>query len=266
MTVAYSNSKPIINSVYSAIEQMIVSNNATAPNTKLDVSAGLARDQSDTFDINLGDYRGSGASANATTTIDTAAVGINGIDTGELAATKMYYVYAVDGAQYGNSAGCIVSLNAPDTGPIMPYGYALYRHIGYAATDGSKNFLPMKQLGAGNYRKFLYNTIRATGVTSGNATTATAVSLTNLVPAVDGLNVHVYSALTPGAASRTLTLYAGDLTSAEAIVTGQVTSVVVTTVQDVVAELNSGAPRIGYAVANSGDAAAVSVAGFDFEV
>src|SRR6266436_2300941 len=55
------------------INGMSISNNATTPNTKVDVGAGMCRDNSDVFYMNLGNFNGflnGSITANSSTTID----------------------------------------------------------------------------------------------------------------------------------------------------------------------------------------------------
>lgn len=263
-----AQASPAVNLLYPGIAGAVVSNNATTPNTKVDVSAGIMRDQSDTFDINLGNVGGvyANVTANATTTIDTSVVGLNGIDTGVLQASKVYYIYAIADYRGFYLPGAIASLAAPSVGPLLPENYNIYRWVGFKVTDASVHFLPDYQYGEGNWRVFAFDAPQATAITAGNATSFTAVALTALVPAISNLPVMLATAFTPGAASRTLDLSPYGATGVAARITGQVTSVVVTTNSQVLARLNSGAPSVYYKVSNSGDAAAINVAGFSFTV
>lgn len=268
------NASPIVNLPFLYINDMRVSNNTTTPNTKIDVAAGICRDQNNIYDINLGDYLGLNASgtANSVTTINAAVSGINGIDTGSFAASKVYYVYVVADPVSGNATGCMISLAAPATGPLMPFGYSIYRHIGFAVSDSSVHFLLFYQSGNNNARIFTYDAPQATAVTAGNATSYTAVDLSALVPtpssALTSRNVPVnisYS-FTPGAASRTLKMQPVLATGDAVTITGQVTSVIVSGIAQVLAQLASAKSEINYKVANSGDAVALNVAGFNFYI
>lgn len=269
MTQNVSGLQQIVNAPYPAIFGCVVKNNATTPNTKLDITAGICRDQSNTFDANLGNYNGvnTSASADVTTTLDTGVVGVNGIDTGILQASKLYYIYVIFDKVYGDTvstAATIASLTGPSTGPLMPSGYSFYRLCGYAATDSSIHFLPMYNTGTGNDRTCFYDAPQATAITAGNATSYTAVSLANLVPPVDLTPVWIASAFTPDAASRILNLTPYGGTGNAIAVTGQVASVVVTSNSLVTSKLNSTNPSISYKVSNSSAAVALNVAGFQY--
>jgi len=267
MTQNVTGSSQIINAPYPVGFGAVATNNATTPNTKIDVSAGIWRDQSNTFDMNLGNYNGVNAnlSVDSVTVIDATTNGVNGLDTGTLTASRIYYVYIISDFIYGSTASipkCLISLTGPATGPLLPSGYGIYRWVDIMVTDSSAHFLPVNKLGNSNTRTIMYDAPQATAVTAGNATSYTAAALTNLVPAIDGTPVWIASAFTPGAASRILNLTPYGGTGNAIAITGQVTSVVVTSNSFLASKLNSGAPSISYKVSNSGDAAALNVAGF----
>lgn len=70
-------------------------------------------------------------------TCNLANTGINGIDTGAIAANKVYYFYAVVN---GAEVGIIASLNDPSTGPTG-YNYGEWMYQGAASTySGAANF------------------------------------------------------------------------------------------------------------------------------
>lgn len=236
------------------INGMNVSNNATTPNTKIDVSAGQCRDSNDVMDITF----------SAAITINAGANGaVNRLDAGTFAASKVYAVYAIGDSTGKLTAGGLLSLASNST-PTMPFGYDSYRLIGYAVSDGSTHFLPAYVAGNNNYRKFAYDAPQATAVTAGNATSYTAVALTAFVPPVENTPVSIAYAFTPGAASRTLKMTPGNATGDAVTITGQVISVVVSGNATVFSKVTSSVPEIDYKVSNGGDAVAINVAGFDF--
>jgi len=243
---------PFLNTKYMQIYSLPVTNNATTPNTKVDVGTGVCRDSTDTYDM----YN------NAAVTIDTGTTGLNGLDTGVLLASKVYYIHLVSDPVSGQTTGAMASLSA--TAPLMPFGYSAFRLVGYMVTDASVHFLPCYNSGDQNARVFKYDAPQATAVTAGNATSYTAVALTTLVPPVENLEVSIAYAFTPGAASRTLKMTPGNATGDAVTITGQVTSVVVSGNADVFSRVTAGVPEIDYKVANSGDAVAINVAGFNY--
>lgn len=229
-----------------------ISNDATTPNTKLDVAIGTCVDSTGTFQIAL----------TAPVVINAANTGLNGIDTGTFAASTMYNVFLIADPVTLQPSGCMISAAAI---PLLPFGYSAYALIGHAATDASIHFLPgYWSAGNGRNRLFMYDAPQATAITAGNATTYTAVDLTALVPLVDNLPVWVYSAFTPGAASRTLSMQPVGGTGAAVTITGQVTSVVVSTNNLMFAKIATAKPEIAYKVANAGDAVAIDVLGYEF--
>lgn len=231
-----------------------ISNNATTPNTKLDVATGTILDSTGTFQLVLG----------TAVTINAANTGLNGIDTGTLAASKVYAVHLVCDPQTLQTAGCMISLSA--TAPTLPFGYSAFALIGYAVTDSSAHFLKgYWTAGNSSERQFVYDAPQATAITAGAATTYTTVALTTLVPAVDNLPVSIAFDLTPSAAGRIMSLQPYGATGDAVSITGQVATVHVTGNAAVFAKLNSSAPSIAYKwSAGGGDAVALNVAGYTF--
>lgn len=229
-----------------------LSNNVATPNTKLDVATGSIMNSTGVYQM----------ISTSALTINAAANGLNGLDTGSLAASTLYYVYLIADPVDQNTMGAMISASAT---PLMPFGYSAYALIGYVRTDASSHFL-LGYWTAGNSgtRTFYYDAPIATAVTAGNATSYTAISLATFVPIVENTPVSVAFAFTPGAASRTLNLTPGNATGNAVTITGQVTSVVVSDNVTVLARVTSSVPEIDYKVANSGDAVAVNVAGYTF--
>jgi len=61
-------------------------------------------------------------------TINFATTGINGLDTGAIAANSLYYIYSV---QTSNTPGLVASLAAPTTGPT---GFTAWKEVGRCRT------------------------------------------------------------------------------------------------------------------------------------
>ena len=232
-----------------------ISNNATTPNTQLDIAAGSCLDSTGTFQMTLP----------ASVTINAANTGLNGLDTGSLVLSTVYAVYLVSDPVTQQATGAMISTSL--TGPLMPFGYSAYSLIGYIVTDASVHFLKgYWKAGDTAHRFFLYDAPQATAVTAGAATSYTGVALTKWVPALANGVVLINTAFTPGAASRVLDMQGGNSTGDQVIVTGQVTSVVVTTQSTMMSQLVSSVPTINYKVSNAGDAVAINVAGFYFNL
>lgn len=233
-----------------------ISNDATAPDTVINISAGSVLDSTGIFQL----------ISDSVVSIDASTNGLNGLDTGALGNNLLYAVYLIADPVTGLPIGGIVSLSA--TQPLMPFGYSAFKLIGYIRTDATADIL-LGYWTAGNSseRTFMYDAPIATAVTAGAATTDTAVTLATFVPAVNLTPAYIKFAMTPAAASRTLTLKTfgavGDMYQA----TSQVTAVVLRDTALVLASLNGGAPSIEYAwSAGGGDAVAINVAGYVFNI
>jgi|SRR5688572_7156551 len=270
MTTPQVQNDPIYSLPFIYVTGLNVSNNATTPNTKIDIAAGQCRDFNDVMDITLGSSNENlqGNTVTAPLTINASTNGAGGLDTGTFAASKVYAVYMIGDSRYYNPTSAVISLSL--TGPTMPFGYDSHRLIGFAVTDSSVHFLKMwvssGLQGRSNFRQFFFDAPQATSITAGNATSYTAIDLTALVPAIDNLAVNVFSALTPGAAGRGIFLQGANSTGDAVVELGQVTSVVLNSYNWVLSQLVSSVPKINYKVSNSGDAVAIKIAGFNFSV
>jgi hypothetical protein len=230
-----------------------ITNDATTPNSVIDIATGSILDSTGVYQL----------SVDSVLSPSTASSGLNGLDTGTVAASKVYAVYVVADPITQQATGAMYSLSL--TGPLMPFGYSAYALIGFVVTDSSANILVGTWTAGNNSRRsFFFDAPIATAVTAGNATTYTAVNLTAFVPALQDTPVSITYSFTPGAASRTLNLTPGNGVGNAVTITGQVTSVVVSGNAQLVSKVTAAVPEIDYKVTNSGDAVALRVAGFDF--
>lgn len=221
--------------------------------TVLSISAGQCRDATDVFDMNV----------LSPLSLNTAVVGLNGLDVGALAASKMYYVYVIADQTGFNPIGCLMSLSA---NPVMPFGYNILRQVGWWMTGGASTLLLGYVSGNGNDRRHYYDAIQATAITAGNATSYTAVDLSNLVPALDLMPVTLSIAITPNAAGNALFLRPTGGTGDSYVMKGQVAAVQLLEQVKLMSRLSSAAPKVDYKVSAGTDAAVVSVMGFDYSV
>lgn len=230
-----------------------ISNDGTTPDEIIDISSGSILDSTGVYQITSEDVLSP----------DITDSGLNGLDTGTVAASSVYAVYLVGDPVTQQEVGAMFSLSL--SGPLMPFGYSAYALIGYVVTDGTADIL-LGYWTAGNSsrRTFVYDAPIATAVTAGNATSYTAVDLSDFVPAVQNTPVSIAYAFTPGAAGRALNLTPGNAVGNAVTITGQVTSVVISGNAEVFARVTSSVPEVDYKVANSGDAVALNVAGYDF--
>lgn len=244
---------PVVNAAYLSVSGLEI---ASVSDSELSVQPGRARSSGNVNDI---------ITLSAALTLDAAANGINGLDTGALGNDTLYSLYLVGDSTGNNDAGVVLSLSA--SAPLMPVDYDMYRKIGYARTDGTADFLPGFWSGSANERIFFYDAPIATAITAGAATTDTAVTLATFVPAVAGLPVYINYEMTPAAASRTLTLKPYGAVGAVYNATSQVTSVVLRGTAIVQAQLLVGVPNIEYLwSAGGGDAVALNVAGYQYTI
>jgi len=237
---------PIVKIPYLNIKGLQVYYNS---NTKVNIAAGRCHDSTDIYDM----------VANDIIVIDTAAVGLNGLDTGVLVADKVYAIYLISDTVSGNPTGAIASLDF--TTPLMPFGYSAYRLIGFAVTDSAVHFLKMYTSGNANARKFTYDAPIATAVTAGASGTYAAVALAKFVPPMDQLPVMIQTKFTAAAAGSLLNMQGGNSTGDQVSIVGQITGLI-DNANVVLAQLVSGLPVINYKV--SAGTVAINVCGFDY--
>lgn len=174
---------PIVNQPFLYMNGLLLSNDATTPNTKLDVAAGIARDSNNIIDMNIGNYLGvnPGLAANTATVINFAVNGINGLDTGAIAASTFYYIFIIADSANNHQPAALASLSA--TAPTMPFGYDSLRLIGCCLTDGSSHILKYYASGTGSGKYFQWDAPIAVTVTaSGTSATYSAMDLSVGVP------------------------------------------------------------------------------------
>jgi len=116
----------------SYIAGCITSNNGGAPNTKVDVAAGLVADDTNAVMIKV-----------AAGTVDFGTTGANGLDTGSLANSTTYHIYGIQKAD--GTQALLGSTSA--SSPTMPSGYIYKRLIWSVMTDGSAHILAYTQVG-----------------------------------------------------------------------------------------------------------------------
>lgn len=243
---------------------LLIANDATTPNTVLTIGSGVTIDSTDTFQmIN-----------NGTISITATTNGLNGLDTGSLAASKVYAVFLVSDPVTLQPIGGMVSLSA--TAPLIPFSYSAFKLVGYIATDASSHFLlGYWTAGEGNSRRvFMYDAPQATAVTAGASTTYANVDLTKFVPILTSGNRPVWIAtnFSANAAGDTLKLQPGNavgdavtITAPVVAGTAHVTSNSFLLAQTV-AISTVPSPTVNYKVTSGSDAVAINVAGYEFFV
>ena len=112
-------------------------------------------------------------------TVDLSTSGAGGLDTGSEAANTLYTCYIISG-----SSGVAGILSTNQTTPTLPAGYQYFRRVGAVRNNSSSNILNFTQEGNANNRRMVYLTNEGTVrvLSSGSATTPTAVSLSAFMP------------------------------------------------------------------------------------
>ena len=151
------------------------------------------------------------AAGAGTITINTAANGAAGLDTGAMANDTFYAVYAI-GDSYGNNPGSAL-ISADLASPLLPGGYDMSFRIGYIKSNGSAQILPFRQDGCGLDRWMWYDAPIATDITAGASATYAAVDASAGLPSATPTMVRWYCNFTPTAADDTLVLVPGTSTA-----------------------------------------------------
>lgn len=111
-------------------------------------------------------------------TINTAAVGVNGLDTGALAANTWYSKWVISD---GVNVRGLISLSA--TAPTLPVGYTHKARVGWIRTDASANKYPVPFTQAGTRVQLQKNVALASGLAGSiSVPTFVPVSITAVVP------------------------------------------------------------------------------------
>lgn len=252
---------PIVNGANLYLNGMLVSNDATTPNTKIDIAAGICRDSNNQIDIILGNYLSlSGiGSANAATVIDCGVNGLNGLDTGSLAASSYYYIYAIADSSNKNLSGGLASLSA--SAPVLPFGYDSMRLIGVAKTDGSVHFLKFYMTGSDSYRRVEWDAPIAVTVTdSGTSATYSAMDLSTGVPPSRYGHANVYAIWDPNAAGDILNFTPSGATG-DFIVNTAITTAIQDLSFDILPLTVSSVPKVSYKI-SAGTLTGVKVKAF----
>lgn len=171
--------------------------------TAISVSAGQVRDSSNVNDIVL--------SSASSVSISSSGV-VNALDTGTIAASTMYSVYAIGDSTGFRDNGCLLSLSASQ--PTLPFGYDMYRRIGAISINSSSQVRRFMQVGSGNSREMLYDpgtgpsTKGVVIPSSGTGGSTSYVNLGLLISLVPQLAVEciINCAFTPNSANNVLFL------------------------------------------------------------
>lgn len=200
-----SNFQPIAASNFIYVNGMQISWTSV---TTLSITAGQCRDSTNNIDISIGNPYTSSA---VSTTVNLATTGLNALDTGALANTTWYYIYAIGDSSFYNPTGFIVSTNP--TTPQLPVGYDSIRVVGYWVTDGSAHLRKGYITGNGGNKSFVYDA-PVSVLSSGTQTGSFAlVNLANGVPPINNTFATLTVSFLAASAGAFVTLVPGDSTS-----------------------------------------------------
>jgi len=237
------------------------------------VAPGAARDSTNSIDMVVGlqNYFGIDNPAQLFNGyqpglfINSAVNGVNGLDTGTIAASTQYAIYLIGDSRNYNNTAAILSLTS-NQAPILPSGYDSFRLIGFWATDGSSHFVyatnkPQNIAGLLTY----FNSPGVAVLTGGTATSFTAIDLTtgSAVPTTTLQNIIVtfLVTFTPVAAGDTVQFRPTGSTATGNLptITGVTAGIAQSQYIQVIAGVGSSKPEIDYRVTSSSDAVTVTV-------
>lgn len=139
--------------------------------TTLLITDGAFRDSTNNDDI--------GVNTNGVGTILNFSInGFNGLDTGTLANTQFYQIFAIADPTGFNPPGFIASINSV---PILPTNYGLYRRIGWIRTTAGPLLFNFTQIGSQTDKIYQWNNV-IMGTASTPSGTFTTLDLNYAVP------------------------------------------------------------------------------------
>ena len=196
--------------------------------------------------------------------INSAVVGVNGLDHGTLAASTNYCIYAIADSTNKLQPAGLLTLQS-NAFPLIPLGYDSFRLIGFVTTDSSAHFDPTTVLNAA-FEKGYYVSPPVSVLSGGNATSFTAIDLSTAIPTTSDPFVIALLAVTfiPLAAGDTVQFRpTGSTATANLVtITGNLAGVAQTNYIAVNCGVGSTKPEIDYKVTVSGDSVSVSVQGY----
>lgn len=244
-----------------------------ASTTVLAVAPGAARDSSNSIDMVVGLQNYSNIT-NPTPQfsgyqpglfINSAVNGVNGLDTGTIAASTQYAIYLIGDSRNYNTTAAVLSLTS-SPGPTMPQGYDSNRLIGFIETDSSSHFVyaTNKPQNIGGLLTY-FNSPGLSVLSGGTATTFTAIDLTtnSAIPTTTLPNVIVtfFATFTPVAVGDVAQFRptGSSATTNLPTITGVAAGVAQTQYIQVIAGVGSSKPEIDYLVTSSSDSLTLTV-------
>lgn len=250
-------------------------NISAASTTILAIAPGQARDMNDNIDMPVGFPNLQGNTYPATLfqnympplLLNSAVVGVNGIDQGALAASTQYCVYLIGDSRGYNQVAGLISL-ASNAYPLLPLGYDSLRLLGFALTDGSTHFTQADISNMVNAKSY-YLQPAASVLSGGNATSFTEIDLSGSIADADVTAPAVTIALfnvtfTPAAVGDLVYFRPGGSAATTGVVTisGQAAGVPQQQYVQVICGDESTDAAVDYKVTSSSDAVTVLLAGY----
>lgn len=238
---------PIVNARIAYVNGLALSWLTT---TTFSVGAGACSNSNDVNDITL--------SAPVTNVI--THVGVNGVDIAAAVASTFYAVYVIgDSTEYQPTAS-LISL-ASNAAPSLPFGYDMYRRVGFILTDGSANVLKFWQYGNGSGKDMWYDTPIATPAIT-TATTYATQSLAAGIPAI-ACETFLKVQYTANSATNVVNMGPfGSIPTAAMVIFGYGVAAEQQGMAVVPCALNSGVPTIEHKETSASDALALLVSGY----
>lgn len=241
---------PIVNAGLLYVNGLGISNPSPSTLSKtLNLAAGQARDSTNTNDIIL----------NSGVTINGALVGANGVDIAVLADSSLYAVYVIGDSTDHESPAGLLSLNAST--PSLPFGYDMYRRIGWVLTNASAQILTFWQYGNGSGRTYYYD-VGISALSAGVATSFTAVNLSTSVPPIATQVIFKVDYTANATTDIASFLPYGSSATNGIVVFGYGVAAAQQGMLTVPIGLNSGVPEIQYKVTSGSDSLTLLTAGF----
>jgi len=244
-----SVNNPIVNARVAYVNGLQLSWLST---TTFSMAAGAASNSNDVNDITL--------SAPVTNLI--THVGANGVDIAAAVASSFYAVYVIgDSTEYQPTAS-LISLNA--TTPSLPFGYDMYRRVGFVLTDGASHVLKFWQYGNGSGKDMWYDTPVATPA----ITTGTGYATQSLAAGVPPIVCETFLSVNYGASAATDVVSLAPYGSTPSVAMITLGSGVALATSDqfysvvVPSALNAGVPTIEHKETSGSDTLVITVSGY----
>lgn len=232
------------------------------------VNGQVAYASATTFTVAAGQFRDSGNVADivipASVTVNCAVNGAAGLDTGDLANSTWYYVWAIGDSTLQNNGSALLSASAST--PTLPAGYDVYRLIGALRTNGSAQLLNFKYCGKGVERTLYWDSVISV-LSGGSSTTLALVDCDGAVPPVAGNEMLLNLSFAPATANDTVGITPADSTATTiATLAGSVATKVNSMEARLPVALSSSKAQFKYINSAASGAASASVIGFVYYI